>query len=110
MFLRATLGTGSALVLPSILAGCDKDKGPSATTSSDYGPSPSPAAASTSVQAASAEGGGTVPKAQAKYQEQPKGDQSCANCQQFVAGTSTCRVVEGRVSPQGWCMFWAKEA
>ena len=93
IFLRAALGTGSALALPLIIAG-----------------TASLPAVAQSASTASAQGGGTVPKAQAKYQEQPKGDQSCAKCQQFVAETSTCKVVAGRVSPQGWCMFWAKKA
>ncbi len=47
-------------------------------------------------------------QAQAQYQGQPKGDQKCGNCLNFVAGSNTCKVVEGQVSPNGWCMFWAK--
>ena len=50
---------------------------------------------------------GKVSKAQAKYQDTPKGKQNCAKCLHFVAADSTCKVVEGKVSPQGWCQLWA---
>jgi hypothetical protein len=51
---------------------------------------------------------GKVSKAQAQYQDQPKGDQNCANCMQFVA-PNTCKLVEGSISPSGWCILWAKK-
>lgn len=54
--------------------------------------------------------GGKLSQAQAQYQDQPKGDQSCANCMHFIAESSTCKVVEGKVSPNGWSMLWAKKA
>ena len=38
------------------------------------------------------------------YQETPKGDQSCSNCSLFVAPAS-CELVDGTISPQGWCRF-----
>jgi hypothetical protein len=50
---------------------------------------------------------GKVSKAQAKYQDKPKGNQDCAKCMQFVAADNSCKVVEGKVSPQGWCQLWA---
>jgi hypothetical protein len=50
---------------------------------------------------------GRVSKAQARYQDKPKGDQNCAKCQHFVAADNTCKLVEGKVSPQGWCQLWA---
>lgn len=50
---------------------------------------------------------GKVSKAQAKYQDTPKGNQNCAKCLHFVATDNTCKVVEGKVSPQGWCQLWA---
>lgn len=55
-------------------------------------------------------GSGKLSKTQAKYQDQPKGNQMCANCLQFIPASSTCRVVEGKVSPQGWSMLWTKKA
>ncbi|MBU0656986.1 MAG: high-potential iron-sulfur protein [Gammaproteobacteria bacterium] len=53
---------------------------------------------------------GKVSQEQAQYQDQPKGDQRCDNCQHFVAENNTCGVVEGQISPQGWCSLWVKLA
>jgi hypothetical protein len=53
---------------------------------------------------------GKMSKAQAKYQDQPKGDQNCANCLHFIAESGTCQVVDGKVSPNGWSILWAKKA
>lgn len=47
-------------------------------------------------------------KAVAAYQDQPKGDQNCANCSLFVAPAS-CGVVEGTISPSGWCKLYQKK-
>jgi len=44
-----------------------------------------------------------------KYQDHPDGDQSCSTCMQF-APPSSCKVVEGAVSPNGYCIAWAKKA
>ena len=44
-----------------------------------------------------------------KYQDTPKGDQACENCSLFEA-PSSCKTVDGTVSPQGWCMVYAKKA
>jgi hypothetical protein len=44
-----------------------------------------------------------------KYQDKPKGDQKCSNCLQFVAPDS-CKVVEGKISPDGYCIAWVKKA
>ena len=41
----------------------------------------------------------------AQYQDTPKGKQSCSNCSQFQSPKS-CKLVEGDVSPQGWCMIF----
>jgi hypothetical protein len=43
-----------------------------------------------------------------KYQDKPNGDKQCSNCAQFVAPNS-CKVVEGAVSPQGYCLAWQKK-
>jgi hypothetical protein len=47
-------------------------------------------------------------QADAKYQDQPKGDQSCNACQHFQA-PSSCQVVDGTISPQGWCQLFVKK-
>jgi hypothetical protein len=41
-----------------------------------------------------------------EYQDQPKGTQRCDNCVQFEAPTA-CKVVDGKVSAQGWCKVYA---
>lgn len=52
-----------------------------------------------------------------KYQAKPEGDKSCANCMQFVPGASAkalggCKIIPGdtEISPQAYCMAWAKKA
>lgn len=42
---------------------------------------------------------------QAKYQPVPKNGQRCQNCALWQSPTS-CQVVEGQVSPAGWCMLY----
>jgi hypothetical protein len=41
------------------------------------------------------------------YQPTPHGAQQCDNCRQFVA-PSACKVVDGDVSPAGWCKVYVK--
>jgi hypothetical protein len=43
------------------------------------------------------------------YQDTPKGAQRCDNCSQFQP-PSSCKVVEGDVSPAGWCKVYVKKA
>ncbi len=45
-------------------------------------------------------------QAQAKYQDKPKGDQRCDGCVQFLSPNG-CKVVDGKISPSGWCMLYA---
>jgi hypothetical protein len=52
-----------------------------------------------------------VAPASVKYQDKPNGNQQCSNCLQFVPGGTptamgTCKVVEGPVSPSGYCIIW----
>jgi len=49
-----------------------------------------------------------VSKTQIKYQDRPKGDQMCATCQQFITPHS-CKLVEGKISPSGWCLLWTQK-
>ncbi len=114
----------SMAVLALSLTGCQKkDESPAPNTqapeaaaptapTSSREASPAPEAGG-APQSGSAQGApapsGKLSKAQAKYQDQPKGDQQCANCMHFIAESSTCKVVEGKVSANGWCMLWAKK-
>ena len=41
----------------------------------------------------------------ARYQATPKGAQRCDGCNQFES-PSACKVVDGDVSPAGWCLLY----
>jgi hypothetical protein len=41
------------------------------------------------------------------YQGTPKGEQRCGTCKQFEP-PNACRLIDGKISPQGWCKLWAK--
>jgi hypothetical protein len=60
--------------------------------------------------------GSSLATAQAKvgqktvsYQAEPKGAQRCDACTYFQA-PNACKMVEGEISPQGWCSLFAKKA
>lgn len=70
------------------------------------------AAAATCGRAASAEAQEYKPQEQkkltqvaARYQSQPKGNESCGTCPYFQFPKS-CVVVEGEVSVSGWCPIY----
>lgn len=49
-----------------------------------------------------------MPKETAQYQDSPKNGEKCADCVHFVEGDE-CKLVEGEISPEGWCtLFQAK--
>jgi hypothetical protein len=45
------------------------------------------------------------PKEKVGYRDQPYEGRSCAKCVLYV-GNGQCVIVEGEVSPDGWCMQW----
>ena len=45
-------------------------------------------------------------KARAQYQDSPRGIAMCATCTLFVAPRA-CKVVDGDISPNGWCKEYA---
>jgi hypothetical protein len=49
-----------------------------------------------------------APQKAVKYQDTPKGEQRCDNCALFEA-PSSCKTVDGTISPEGWCMVYAKK-
>ena len=80
LLLKQVMTAGSLLAAPGILvAGSDPEK---------------PAS-------------GKLTKTQAKYQAQPKGDQRCSGCLHFVAESNTCKLVQGEIAADAWCMLWA---
>ena len=53
-----------------------------------------------------------ISKARVRYQDHPKGDEYCAGCVNFIPGPvpaamGACMIVEGAISPQGWCTAFA---
>ena len=65
-------------------------------------------AAGLSLTAASARAGeppAKISQAEAQYQPMPKGMFSCGTCTFFVKPTS-CKLVLGAVSPNGWCKLF----
>jgi hypothetical protein len=55
---------------------------------------------------AAAQSDDKMTKVRAEYQGTPNGIYSCATCTLFVA-PNACKVVEGEVSPDGWCRAYA---
>jgi High potential iron-sulfur protein len=46
-------------------------------------------------------------KKQFKYQSKPgKNGQKCSGCNLFIK-PDACKVVTGKISPNGWCIAWA---
>ena len=51
-----------------------------------------------------------------QYRGEPEGEMRCANCMQFIPGTSAqelgaCKIMAGdtEISPQGYCLAWVKK-
>jgi High potential iron-sulfur protein len=101
--LRAALAAGCGVWVPIAVSGCDSKKNSAST-----------GAATANVPAADAASSGPptvkVAKTSVQYQNQPKGEQKCGNCLHFIAGSNTCKLVDGPISPEGWCSLWAAKA
>ncbi len=101
--LRGALVVGCGLWVPIALSGCDSRKDASPTSTA---PASSPPTGSGSTAApASAK----ATQASVQYQSQPKGEEKCADCQHFIAASNTCALVEGQISPDGWCSLWTRK-
>lgn len=88
---RAALATGCVLCVPAAFAA------DSTTKSTKPAPGDAPAQAK------------KTPQATVQYQPKPKGEQKCSLCTHFISESNTCKVVEGKISPEGWCTLWAKK-
>ncbi len=95
IILRGTLAAGVSLLLFGCKAKQDERTPAPKTNAAAMGEAPASAAQSPKMT-----------QAQAQYQPQPKGPQKCANCSNFLTSANTCKVVEGQVSPEGWCIAW----
>jgi hypothetical protein len=49
-----------------------------------------------------------VPQQAAGYQDKPQGEQMCSSCGHFKS-PSSCAIVEGTISPSGWCRLFAQK-
>jgi len=54
-------------------------------------------------------------KAALQYQDTPKGTQKCSGCSLYIPGKTakangTCKVVDGSISPNGWCAAYSPKA
>lgn len=70
-----------------------------------------PAAAGLLAGKASADGS-KASQAAMHYQSSPNGSMQCSKCQFFIPGqdaqsNGTCRVVDGSISPNGYCMAFS---
>jgi len=50
-----------------------------------------------------------MPKNVAQYQDTPKNGEKCVDCVHFVEG-GQCKLVEGEISPEGWCTLFSAKA
>ena len=113
--LRGALAVGWGLLLPAALFGCEKKNAGSTGAAPESSPPPSPETAApesspvTSADSAAPVASAKVSKASVQYQTGPKGEQQCSNCLNFIAESNTCKLVEGEISPSGWCTLWAKK-
>jgi hypothetical protein len=55
-------------------------------------------------------GAGTkVSQSAVHYQASPQDGKDCDDCANFVS-PSACKLVDGNISPKGWCRLWVKRA
>lgn len=106
--LRGALSVGCSLWLPIVFSGCDSKKGADSGSAAPASPSASPPA--TSGTSAAPPATSKVSQASVQYQTQPKGEQKCSTCVNFIAESNTCKLVDGQISPEGWCSLWTKKA
>ncbi len=48
-------------------------------------------------------------KIQYKYQDTPNDGKHCSLCMHFIPKTNECRMIEGSISPDGWCIAFYKK-
>ena len=102
--LRGALVMACGMLVPAVFLGCDSktpSNAPAPVANSVPPPAPAPV-----EQAESSVTERTVPPESVRYQAEPKGDQQCDGCRYFVAESNTCTLVEGEISPTGWCILW----
>ena len=109
ILLRGAFMSSCALILPGLLTGCDRNGNTDSTGTGMNETGPAPGAATSGDVGTKAQSGSKMSKQAAKYQDNPNGEQQCDNCAHYIAETNTCKLVEGNVSPGGWCMLWTRQ-
>lgn len=103
LLLKGVFASGAGL----LLGGCDSQPAGSANTTtnpSGQGAGAAPAAEQTPLRTAESP---KFSQQQVQYQNEPSGDQRCETCRHFISAKNECQLVEGEISPQGWCTIWA---
>ena len=102
MVLKGLVASGAG----AVLAACDSQQAtPPAATDT---PSANPVAPSAAPEVARrTTGQAKLTQEQVQYQTEPHGEQRCENCRHFIAEANECRLVEGVILPEGWCIIWA---
>lgn len=65
--------------------------------------------ASSAPSARASDSSSQLRKEDVRYQDQPKGNQRCSGCKNFIQ-PSACKVVTGSVNPNGWCLLYQAKA
>jgi len=109
--LRGALAAGCSLLLPASLLGCSKEEAGTAGTEPPPAPAPDMAApaAQAPMESAAPAAPAKVSQASVQYQTEPKDGKTCADCMHFIADSNTCKLVEGDISPTGWCALWVQK-
>jgi hypothetical protein len=58
------------------------------------------------VAAISARAQDKIEQSQVQYQPTPKDGNKCSTCVNFEA-PAACKIVSGKISPEGWCIAYA---
>lgn len=107
--LRGALAAGCRRWQPIVLGGPDSGKdanaGRVAPTSDEQRSADLAAVAIVKAKAIA-----KIPPAVVHYQTQPKGERRCGGCLRLDAESTACTLVDGPISPAGWCDLWARKA
>lgn len=121
ILLRGALLSGCAVAVPALLSGCDSPQNTPDTGTSDGGSTSDKTSQNQSSQgemttaqkqddgSAGSPNAAKISQQQAQYRGEPNGTEQCSGCLHFNADSGTCKLVEGQISPNGWCSLWAKK-
>lgn len=107
--LRGALAVSGSLCLPVVLLGCDAKKSGDSGSAAPASPPANPPTSSADPNVAAAPTAKKLQPASVQYQAQSKGDLKCSQCAHFIVESSTCKLVDGPISPEGWCALWLKK-